>query len=135
MKACRGWGDIGNRVAEAASVVDAVDTLFATMHEVSAQRPGYSDFLMLVPMECSLHPEFAHLRELRAKYQDGTFGAMADLGLRTGELAGFDRAIAIEMVRAPIMGSSFEQRFRGSEIPASNDAVRALLRTVAARAD
>lgn len=125
------WGDIAERVAAAPSMVEAIDLLFEGLDAVRRGRPGYSDFLMFVPMECSLHPEFAHLRELRAKYQDGTFGAIADLGIQTGELAGFDRDTAIEIVRSPIMGSSFEQRFRGSPIPASTAAVKALLRAVA----
>jgi len=127
------WGDIAEEVSAAESMIEAVDTLFSTMAKMGTRYPGYSDFLMLVPMECSMHPEFAHLRELRAKYQDGTFGAIADLGIRTGEFAGLDRDLAIEIVRAPIMGSSFEQRFRGSAIPASSDAVMALLGAMADR--
>jgi len=129
------WGDMAKSIAAANTMVTAVDLLFETQGELRDRWPGYTDFLLLVPMECTLHPEFEHLLELRSKYQDGAFGAIADLGLATGELRGIDRAMAVEMLRAAIMGSSFERRFRGEgSIPLSVDAVRAIVRAVANRA-
>ncbi len=110
------------------------DTLLATMAALIDEssglhltHPHYSDFLALVPTEASLHPEFSNLMERRSKYQDATFGAMAELGLNTGELAGFDRFQATEMLRSLVMGWFFERYFSRKD---KTDSGQALVRLI-----
>lgn len=96
------------------SLLEALEDLLDASTRFGPDQHVYNDFLAMVPMEARLHPEFAHLLDRRSKYQDDTFGALVDLGLATGELAGIDRAVAVEMIRAVIMGSFFERHFRAS---------------------
>ncbi len=128
------WGHIGppGNVAHD-SLRDAIAHLVAG----SRARPGddeiHADFLALVAVEAKLHPEFAPLLERRSAYQDERFGALAELGLSTGELAGFTHFQATEIIRAVVMGWFFERHLRGREIPGSADALVSLIEALASR--
>lgn len=110
------------------SMLDAVVELLEASTRFEPEHHVYNDFLAMVPMEARLHPEFAHLLDRRSKYQDDTFGALADLGIATGELAGLDRSVAMEMIRSAIMGSFFERHFRPSLRHDSVEATKELFR-------
>ncbi len=94
------------------TLLEALEDLLDASTRFGPEQTVYNDFLAMVPMEARLHPEFAHLIDRRSKYQDETFGALADLGLQTGELAGIERQVAVEMIRSAIMGSFLERHFR-----------------------
>jgi len=84
-------------------------------------------------MEATLHPEFAHMLELRIKMQDNLFGTLAVQGLQTGELAGFDTESATEMLRSLLMGWFMESYYRSSAGVRSSQAVIQLLRLLGDR--
>ena len=127
------WADLGERSSSLDNVVDRIDAMIDESRDLSTNRMHHSDFLANVPMEARRHPQFAHLLTHRSKYQDEVFGAMAELGLETGELAGFDLHEAIEVVRAPMMGWFFERHFRGAEVEHGGDAIKKLFRILADR--
>lgn len=77
--------------------------------------PYVSSFLTSMPTVAVLHPEFEHLLKSRTKLQDRVFRALAELGVRTGELAGFTVDEATELLRAFIMGWFFERHLKGAE--------------------
>lgn len=106
------WTQLGADVVTDRTFLEATDHLLEASTDFGADRRHFNDFLAMVPMESRLHPEFAHLLDRRSKYQDDLFGAIADLGLSTGELTGVDRSTALEMIRSAIMGSFFERHFR-----------------------
>ena len=120
------WDDVSASATSDDTLVASIERLVEESRSLGSERPYHSDFLALVPVEARLHPEFAHLLERRSKYQDATFGAMAELGIRTGELAGFSLEEATEIIRAAIMGWFFERQFRGYEMPGSGQALIAL---------
>ena len=117
------WGDLGASADGYATLGEAVDAMVAGARDLVYTRRHYNDFLALVPMEARLHEQFAPLLDRRSKYQDDTFGALAELGLSTGELDGFNLTQATEVIRSVIMGWFFERHFRGYEIEGSGDAV------------
>ena len=125
------WGDIGVAARSHGTLRENLVQIVEDSRNLNDMRPHYSDFLALVPMEARLHPEFRHLLERRSKYQDTTFGALAELGISTGELPGLDVIHATEIIRSMVMGWFFERHFRGSEMPGSGDAVRRLFRFIA----
>lgn len=127
------WGDLGARALGFDTLRDAIAAIVADSRELAGKRPHYNDFLALVPMEARLHPQFAHLLERRSKYQDETFGAIAEMGIAAGELPGFTVVEATEIIRSVIMGWFFERHFRGSEPEGSADAIRHLFDALAGR--
>jgi AcrR family transcriptional regulator len=127
------WGDLGGSATGHATLVDSIASIVEASRQLSGSRPQHSEFLALVPIEARLHAEFAHLLDRRSKYQDDTFGSLAELSLRTGELNGFDQFQATEIIRSVIMGWFFERHFRGSEMEGSGDAIVQLFTTLATR--
>lgn len=112
---------------------DAVADLVAATPGRPVGEEVEADFLALVPIEAKLHPEFVPLLERRSAYQDERFGALAELGLSTGELAGFTLLEATEIIRSVVMGWFFERHLRGREIEGSADALIALIEALASR--
>lgn len=108
------WQGFGIGEVAHDSLIEALDAMLEATTRFGPEQHIASDFLAMVPMEARLHPEFAHLMDRRSKYQDDTFGALADLGFATGELEGIERTVAVEMLRSAIMGSFFERHFRPS---------------------
>ena len=116
------------------------DTLLANVEAIvdftltmSKERRQYSDFLALFPMESSLHPEFAHMLDWRSKRQDTTFRAMAELGLATGELKGFDTTTATELLRSLIMGWFYESHIHGPLCERPGESLVTLIRLLGDR--
>jgi AcrR family transcriptional regulator len=105
--------------ALAESVRDA-PTMLAGIEQLMRGRGGphgpyVSPFLAGLPTVATLHPEFAHLLKARTKLQDQVFRALADLGLRTGELEGLTVDQATGLLRAIVMGWFFERHFAGAQ--------------------
>ena len=98
------WGDIGVAARSHGTLRENLVQIVDDSRRLGEVRPHFSDFLALVPMEARLHPEFRHLLERRSKYQDTTFGALAELGIRTGELPGLGVTEATEIIRCAVMG-------------------------------
>jgi AcrR family transcriptional regulator len=129
------WGQIGvPEVLEANTLREAFALLVTDARAGTEQLGDQADFVALVPVEARLHPEFAHLLERTSSYQDDRFGALASLGLSTGELDGFTHHQATEILRAIVMGWFFERHLRGREIPGSSDALLALIDVLGNRA-
>ena len=131
--ACAIWGDLGASTSDHPTLVAAIDKLVEDSRNLNDGRPHHSAFLALVPMEARLHVPFAHLLDQRSKYQDETFARLAELGIRTGELAGFTMVQATEAIRSVIMGWFLERHFRGDEIEGSGAAIQHLFRMLAGR--
>ncbi len=124
------WGDLGERALGFDSLAGGIEALMSDSTRLAVRRPHYNSFLALVPTEARLHPEFAHLLDQRSKYQDSVFGALAEVGVATGELADFSVEEATELIRAVIMGSFFERHFRGGS--AHNGQIDAIYKMFAA---
>lgn len=128
------WGRIGEPgVVGQTSLRDAIAHLVVGRRDEPEETRRHADFLALVAIEAKLHPEFAELLERRSAYQDERFGALAELGLSTGELSGFTLREATEIIRALVMGWFFERHLRGREIDGSADALVALIDALASR--
>lgn len=121
------WTEIGGATRIQGSLHESMTTLVQNTGDLSTDRPHHNDFLALVPMEARLHPEFAHLMERRSKYQDETFGGLATLGIKTGELTGYSQAEATELLRSLVMGWFFESHFRHGAVAAGG---RALVKVI-----
>ena len=119
--------------SSAQTLLASVEQLVNDTGAITRDKPHYNSFLALVPMEASLHPEFAHMFDLRIKRQDELFGSMAELGLRTGELKGFSLVTATEMLRALFMGWFVENHFRSSGLRESRESVITLIRLLGDR--
>lgn len=127
------WANVGRAASGLDTVVANVQAIIDESRNLRDDWPRHNEFLALVPMETRLNPEFAHLLDRRSKHQDETFGALAALGISTGELDGFDVAGATEVIRSLIMGWFFERHFRGGEVAGSGEAVVQLFRLLAER--
>jgi AcrR family transcriptional regulator len=117
------WADIDDASHGHETLLASVQSLVTNSRGLSESHPYYNDFLAMVPMETRLHSEFSHLMDRRVKYQSRTFGALATLGLSTGELVGLSVDEATEVLRTSVMGWFFERHFRGSDIPVADDAI------------
>ena len=126
------WHRLHEDLGEHRTFADAVNHILDASMSFTPAENGYNNFLAMIPTESRLQPEFSHLLTARSKYQDAAFGSIVDLGLTTGELTGVDRDLAIEMVRAAIMGSFFERHFRPELTEVSVQAVRELLLSMTA---
>lgn len=102
------WRDIDAVATNYATLVENVEAIVNFALTMNRERRQYSDFLALFPMESSLHPEFSHLLDWRNKRQDSTFRRLAEFGLATGELDGFDSTTATELLRSMLMGWFYE---------------------------
>jgi len=118
----------------------AHDRLLANMKSIigftfsmDAKRQQDSDFLALFPMECSLHPEFAHMLDWRSKRQDATFSALAELGIATGELEGFTVTTGTELLRSLIMGWFYESYIHGRPYDSAGESLITLIRLLGER--
>ncbi len=121
------WSDIGQSTKGFDTLNESMRHMVGESRELVSARPHYSDFLAMVPVEARLRPEFAHLMDRRSKYQDETFGALAELGLATGELVGFDQHTATEALRSIVMGWFFETHFHGEYRTNSGRAVLSVI--------
>lgn len=125
------WSDLGSAARSHPTLRAGIDQMLTDTRQLSQMRPNYADFMALVPMEARLNSRFGDLLLRRAKYQDETFGALARLGIATGELAGFTEYEATEIVRSVIMGWFFESHFRSAHIPGSVEAILAMFDRIA----
>lgn len=124
------WTDIGTAALGRDTLLDSMQHMVAGTSSLSDERPSASDFLAMVPMESRLRPEFDHLMDRRYKYQDETFGSLAELGIATGELLGFTQLEATEALRSLVMGWFFEAYFRRTDVARNGDAVLAVIRAL-----
>jgi len=127
------WDMFDQSIAEHDTLLDAVEAMITFATEMTAEESAYTAFLALVPMETSLHPEFVHMRERRTKRQDMTFARLAEQGLASGELDGFDVETATEMLRSLLMGWFVESYFRPDPLGRNADSVLIVLRQLAKR--
>ncbi len=122
----RVWEAMADSMAGAPTMLAGIETLLRGRG--GPRAPYVSPFLAGMPTVATLHPEFEHLLKARTKFQDPVFRALAETGLRTGELAGLDVDEATAMLRAFVMGWFFERHFEGPDrddnIPAVMQAFR-----------
>jgi AcrR family transcriptional regulator len=107
------WEGMADSMAGAPTMLAGIETLLRGRG--GTRRPFASAFLAGMPTVATLHPEFEHLLKARTKFQDPVFRALAETGLRTGELAGLRVEEATAMLRAFIMGWFFERHFEGPD--------------------
>ena len=116
------WDGMADSMAGAPTMLAGIETLLR--NRGGTRRPYVSAFLAGLPTVATLHPEFAHLLKARTKFQDPVFRALAETGIRTGELVGLSVEEATAMLRAFIMGWFFERHFEG---PDRDDNIPAVL--------
>lgn len=107
------WEGMAKSMGDAPTMMDGIEGLLRGRG--GARGPYVSPFLAGMPTVATLHPELGHLLEARTKLQDPIFRAIAETGLRTGELTGMTVDQAIGMLRAFVMGWFFERHFAGTE--------------------
>ena len=128
------WGSVSSATEET-TLVEAFDHLIKSSRRVSEDFPAYSDFLSYLPLEARFHPEFKKLMQRRAEFQDQTFGTLAALGTRTGELPELHEYELKEVIRSLVMGWFFERHFRGAEIPGSGEIIIKFIKTICSDAN
>jgi hypothetical protein len=69
----------------------------------------------------------------RVKWQDHTFRALAELGIATGELDGFDVTTGTELMRSLIMGWFFETHNHGRPNERPGESLITLIRLLGER--
>jgi AcrR family transcriptional regulator len=109
----RVWEGMAASVSVSETMVDAIEALMRDRG--GARGPFVSSFLAGMPTVGVLHPEFERLLQARAELQDLVFRSLAELGLRTGELAGFTVDEATAVLQALVVGWFFERDFVGAE--------------------
>jgi len=127
------WSEIDEVATKFDTVAANVESLVVYSYEMRADRRLYSDFLALVPMETRLHREFAHMLDRRTKLQDAVFGALAEQGLETGELAGFDIETGTELIRSLLMGWFLESYFGSDLSPRRGESIVTIFRILGSR--
>ena len=127
------WDALRETASGHDTLLTSLESLLAFTISMNSELRSHSDFLARMPMDTGQHPQFEYMIELRTKWQDETFGALAELGLRTGELHGFTFAGATEMLRALLMGWFFETYFTHGTHEQSAESVLTLVRLLAER--
>lgn len=127
------WQSVDEVVMRHETLIANVEAIVHFTLTISKERKHYSDFLALFPMESTLHPEFAHMLDWRSKRQDKTFRAMAEIGLATGELDGFDSTTATELLRSLIMGWFYETHIHGRMSERDGESLVTLIRLLGNR--
>ena len=127
------WADVDSSATGCGTLLENVESLLLQAGKLRKLHPDHNDFLALVPMEASLHPQFAYMLERRAKRQDRTFIALAEIGLATGELKDFDLDSATELLRSLLMGWFLESHFRGGAPEPSRRALTTAIRLLGER--
>jgi len=127
------WDVINEAGTRHETLIENIESVLAFTVSMDPEIRRYSDFLALMPMETTLHPEFAHMLQFRIKMQDNIFGTLAQQGLETGELAGFNLDSATEMLRSLLMGWFMESYYRGSAGARSSRAIVQLIRLLGER--
>ena len=116
------WGSVSSAV-EASTLAEAFDHLIASSRRVSQEFPTYSAFLVYLPRDARFHPQFEKLMRRRAEFQDETFGSLAALAVRTGEVPELSEYELREIIRSLVLGWFFETHIRQAEIPGSGDII------------
>lgn len=127
------WTEVHAKALVHKTVYENLESVIESTNALYGVRPHYSDFLALAPIEARIHTQFAHLIDHRRKLQDETFGALAEIGLKTGELAGFDLHGATEVLRSLLMGWFFERYFQGDRQATDDRSLLQLCEILAAR--
>jgi|MEHZ01.5.fsa_nt_MEHZ011478087.1_16 AcrR family transcriptional regulator len=127
------WTQVDLAASEGDTVLASVEAIVGRVLGLSEKGRQYIDFLALSPMEATLRPEFAHLLDRRTKWQEATFTALAEKGIKTGELDGFDITTGTEMVRSLIMGWFFEAQIQGQHRSRSGESLVTLFRILGDR--
>ncbi len=127
------WVEVNALGTSSATVLGNVEALVNFALTMSRERREYSNFLALFPMEASLHPEFSYMLDRRVKWQDHTFRALAELGIATGELDGFDVTTGTELMRSLIMGWFFETHIHGRPNERPGESLITLIRILGER--
>jgi AcrR family transcriptional regulator len=123
------WEAMSESLGEAPTMLSGLEGLLRGRGGTRA--PYVSAFMAGMPTVAVLHPELAHLLQARIKLQDPVFRAIAETGLRTGELTGLTVDQAAEMLRVFVMGWFLERHFKGADgddnIPAVMHAFRLMV--------
>jgi AcrR family transcriptional regulator len=106
------WQDINTPTFAANDFRGALTELINASVNLSESHPFFNDFLALIPSEARMNPRFRPLLQRRSDFQNSTFTALAELGIRSGELRGLEIAPARDFLRCLIMGWFFERHFR-----------------------
>jgi TetR/AcrR family transcriptional regulator, transcriptional repressor of aconitase len=127
------WARANDGITEAKRLVDAIDHIVNNWAQLEQRCPGLTPFMLSVPREARLHPEFRPLLEQRIELQDGAFRALAGFGRQTGELASLSETDAFEFLRATVMGWIIEGHNRQREFSAAPGALKHVVALLAAR--
>lgn len=128
------WSSANDGILRAERVVHAIDRIVHNWAMLEQQCPGLTPFMLSVPREARLHPEFRPLLERRSELQDGAFRALAAFGRETGELAALTEIDAFEFLRATVMGWIIEGHNRQREFDAAPAALQHVVELLATNA-
>ncbi|MEZ5218885.1 MAG: TetR/AcrR family transcriptional regulator [Ilumatobacteraceae bacterium] len=127
------WLGIQRAVEQCDRLSEAVDVV---MRGRGGPRPDHaSPFLATLPTVAKLHPELSHLLQRRVEISEPAFRHMAELGIETGELPGFDVVEATAFLRVLLMGYFNERYWLGHIVPGSHEGIVKALRAIAVSAE
>ena len=107
------WQGLLDSVNECTTLAGQVDSFLGGADEVATDDRRLSAFLVAMPVEARRNPEFIPLLELRTKWEDKVFTTMAETGLATAEMSGFDDIDdASQAIRMILTGWSFETHYQ-----------------------
>lgn len=126
------WSRMYDSVAVCERMIDGVEVL---LQGRGGQRmPFQSAFLASMPTVARLHDELSDLLDRRTELQNPVFRHLAELGLRTGELPGFELDAATELLRTMVMGWFFERFWHLDDRVGGIDTILFALRAIASSA-
>lgn len=107
------WQALLDSVNAATDLAGQVDAFLGQADDVASDDRMFSAFLVAVPVEARRNPEFVPLLELRTKWEDKVFMTMAQTGVATGEVVGFDSVDDVsQAIRMILTGWSFETHYQ-----------------------
>jgi AcrR family transcriptional regulator len=123
------WERMYESILPCESMIEGVEIL---LRGRGGQRlPFQSHFLAGMPTVARLHAELSDLLVRRTELQLPVFRHLAELGMATGELPGFDVDTGTELLRTMVMGWFFERFWHLEDRTGGIDVILVALRAIA----
>ena len=123
------WERMYGSILPCESMIEGVEIL---LRGRGGQRlPFQSHFLAGMPTVARLHAELSDLLVRRTELQLPVFRHLAELGMATGELPGFDVDTGTELLRTMVMGWFFERFWHLEDRTGGIDVILVALRAIA----
>ena len=122
------WGRMLDSVEGCSTMYEGVELLLRGRG--GERQPNQSLFLSSMPTVAVLHEDLTPLLARRAELQRPVFLHLAALGVRNGELPGFDVETGAEFLRVAVMGWFFERFWHAVDPEVGIDAILTAIRAM-----